>query len=84
MFEFLLLEGAQAGLNWYTVLQKRENYRQAFDHFNLPTSSGRDLTLFQIPGVTNHEAFLAFVHFPPHPTLSPPGRGKEWDTHSIP
>jgi DNA-3-methyladenine glycosylase I len=34
MFEFLLLEGAQAGLNWYTVLQKRENYRQAFDHFN--------------------------------------------------
>ncbi len=34
MFEFLLLEGAQAGLNWYTVLQKRANYRQAFDHFN--------------------------------------------------
>jgi DNA-3-methyladenine glycosylase I len=34
MFEFLLLEGAQAGLNWYTVLQKRENYRRAFDHFN--------------------------------------------------
>ena len=34
MFEFLLLEGAQAGLNWYTVLQKRENYRGAFDQFN--------------------------------------------------
>ena len=34
MFEFLLLEGAQAGLNWYTVLQKRENYRRAFDRFN--------------------------------------------------
>lgn len=34
MFEFLLLEGAQAGLNWYTVLQKRENYHRAFDRFN--------------------------------------------------
>ena len=34
IFEFLLLEGAQAGLNWYTVLKKRENYRRAFDHFN--------------------------------------------------
>jgi DNA-3-methyladenine glycosylase I len=34
MFEFLLLEGFQAGLNWYMVLQKRENYRRAFDWFN--------------------------------------------------
>ncbi len=34
IFEFLLLEGAQAGLNWYTVLRKRENYRRAFDGFN--------------------------------------------------
>ena len=34
MFEFLLLEGAQAGLNWYTILQKRENYRRAFDRFD--------------------------------------------------
>jgi DNA-3-methyladenine glycosylase I len=34
MFEMLLLEGAQAGLNWYTVLAKRENYRQAFDGFD--------------------------------------------------
>jgi len=34
MFEFLLLEGAQAGLSWYTVLRKRENYRRAFDQFN--------------------------------------------------
>ena len=33
LFEYLLLEGAQAGLSWYTVLKKRENYRQAFDHF---------------------------------------------------
>ena len=35
MFEMLILEGAQAGLSWQTVLAKRENYRQAFDHFNV-------------------------------------------------
>jgi len=33
LFEFLILEGAQAGLSWHTVLKKRENYRAAFDHF---------------------------------------------------
>jgi DNA-3-methyladenine glycosylase I len=34
LFEFLVLEGAQAGLSWYTVLRKRENYRAAFDNFD--------------------------------------------------
>ncbi len=34
LFEFLILEGAQAGLSWYTVLRKRDNYRIAFDRFN--------------------------------------------------
>ncbi|MGA2246451.1 MAG: DNA-3-methyladenine glycosylase I [Verrucomicrobiota bacterium] len=34
LFEFLILEGAQAGLSWHTVLKKRENYRAAFDHFD--------------------------------------------------
>ena len=34
MFEYLVLEGAQAGLSWYTVLSKRENYRRAFDGFD--------------------------------------------------
>jgi len=34
LFEFLILEGAQAGLSWLTVLKKRENYRKAFDHFD--------------------------------------------------
>ena len=34
LFEFLILEGAQAGLSWLTVLKKRENYRRAFDHFD--------------------------------------------------
>ncbi|TAG46451.1 MAG: DNA-3-methyladenine glycosylase I [Betaproteobacteria bacterium] len=35
MFEMLILEGAQAGLSWQTVLAKRENYRKAFDNFNV-------------------------------------------------
>jgi DNA-3-methyladenine glycosylase I len=34
LFEFIILEGAQAGLSWLTVLKKRENYRQLFDNFN--------------------------------------------------
>jgi DNA-3-methyladenine glycosylase I len=34
LFEFLILEGAQAGLSWATILKKRENYRQAFDSFD--------------------------------------------------
>jgi DNA-3-methyladenine glycosylase I len=34
LFEFLILEGAQAGLSWSTILNKRENYRRAFDNFD--------------------------------------------------
>ena len=34
LFEFLILEGAQAGLSWETILRKRDNYRRAFDNFN--------------------------------------------------
>jgi DNA-3-methyladenine glycosylase I len=34
LFEFLVLEGAQAGLSWETILRKRDNYRAAFDHFD--------------------------------------------------
>ncbi len=34
LFEFLILEGAQAGLSWITILRKRENYRRALDHFD--------------------------------------------------
>ena len=34
LFEFLILEGAQAGLSWETILKKRENYRAAFDAFD--------------------------------------------------
>src|SRR5271154_2741171 len=34
LFEFLILEGAQAGLSWERILKKRENYRRAFDRFH--------------------------------------------------
>ncbi|WP_010529296.1 DNA-3-methyladenine glycosylase I [Lentibacillus jeotgali] len=34
LFEMLSLEGAQAGLSWITILKRRENYREAFDHFD--------------------------------------------------
>ena len=34
LFEFLILEGAQAGLSWDTILRKRERYREVFDHFD--------------------------------------------------
>jgi len=34
LFEMLILEGAQAGLSWLTILRKRDNYRKAFDQFD--------------------------------------------------
>src|SRR5271156_4247557 len=34
LFEFLILEGAQAGLSWYTILRRREGYRKAFKNFD--------------------------------------------------
>ena len=40
LFEFLILEGAQAGLSWLTILKKRENYRRAFDQFDPVKVSG--------------------------------------------
>lgn len=40
LFEFLVLEGTQAGLSWLTILKKRENYRKAFDFFD-PTKIAR-------------------------------------------
>ena len=35
LFEMLCLEGAQAGLNWLTILKRRQGYREAFDHFDV-------------------------------------------------
>jgi len=59
LFEFLVLEGAQAGLSWLTILKKREDYRKAFDNFDCDRISryGRpDITrLLHDPGIVrNH------------------------------
>jgi 3-methyladenine DNA glycosylase len=42
LFEFLVLEGAQAGLSWSTILNKRDNYRKAFDNFDADTVAKYD------------------------------------------
>ena len=44
LFEFLCLEGAQAGLSWITILRKRENYRRAFDQFDAVRIAAYDET----------------------------------------
>ncbi len=74
LFEMLVLEGAQAGLSWSTVLNKRENYRRAFDGFDAARVAGYDeanvVSLLEDPGIvrnrlkvrgtiTNARAFLA-------------------------
>lgn len=42
LFEMLILEGAQAGLSWSTILHKRANYREAFDHFDVEKVAAYD------------------------------------------
>jgi DNA-3-methyladenine glycosylase I len=55
LFEFLVLDAAQAGLSWRTVLLKRENYRKAFDNFDAEKVAGytekRVAKLLQNPGI---------------------------------
>ena len=57
-FEFLLLEGAQAGLSWHTILQKRDNYRTAFKNFDpLKISKFKDKqiqALLNNPGIVRN------------------------------
>ena len=58
LFEFLILEGAQAGLSWITILRKRENYRQAFANFNPEDIARFDVakqqSLLQNPGIVRN------------------------------
>jgi DNA-3-methyladenine glycosylase I len=55
LFEYLILEGAQAGLSWITVLRKRENFRAAFDGFDVARiaryDEGKIAMLLQNPGI---------------------------------
>ena len=63
LFEFLILEGAQAGLNWLTVLKKRENYSRAFDSFDpvkVARYSSRDTKrLLSDPGIIRNRLKIA-------------------------
>ncbi|MGB5327429.1 MAG: DNA-3-methyladenine glycosylase I, partial [Gammaproteobacteria bacterium] len=58
LFEFLCLEGAQAGLSWITILRKRENYRRAFDNFDagkiVRYKDKKIAALLQDPGIVRN------------------------------
>ena len=58
LFEFLILEGAQAGLSWDTILNKRENYRVAFDQFDVRRVAAYDRRnmqrLLKDPGIVRN------------------------------
>jgi DNA-3-methyladenine glycosylase I len=58
LFEFLILEGAQAGLSWETILKKRENYRAAFDRFDPAVvaryGKRKVESLLKNPGIVRH------------------------------
>lgn len=63
LFEFLILEGAQAGLSWFTILKKREAYRLAFDNFNPATVAAFDdekfAELMANPGIVRNRLKIA-------------------------
>jgi DNA-3-methyladenine glycosylase I len=63
LFEFLILEGAQAGLSWETILKKRENYRKAFHHFDakaIARYGPRDVArLLADPGIVRNKLKIA-------------------------
>jgi DNA-3-methyladenine glycosylase I len=63
LFEFLVLEGAQAGLSWETILNKRENYRAAFDGFDVGRVArydGRKMAqLLRNPGIVRNRLKIA-------------------------
>ena len=63
LFEFLILEGAQAGLSWSTILRKRENYRRAFDNFDarkIARYGARDVQrLLADPGIVRNKLKIA-------------------------
>lgn len=63
LFEFLILEGAQAGLSWTTILNKRENYRAAYDHFDVKRIAKYDerkaAKLLADPGIVRNRLKVA-------------------------
>ncbi|MGN6671392.1 MAG: DNA-3-methyladenine glycosylase I [Candidatus Nucleicultricaceae bacterium] len=65
MFEFLILEGMQAGLSWYTILKKRDHFRDAFDHFDplkiAHYGPEKVAALLENPGIIRNQAKIKAV-----------------------
>src|SRR5689334_4130718 len=63
LFEFLTLEGAQAGLSWDTILKRREGYRRAFDNFDIDRIAAYDdgdaASLLADTGIIRNRAKIA-------------------------
>src|SRR5262245_2591440 len=63
LFEMIILEGAQAGLSWSTILKKRESYREAFDHFDARKVAKYDerrvAKLLENPGIVRNRLKVA-------------------------
>lgn len=63
LFEMMILEGAQAGLSWTTILKKREGYREAFDHFDTAKiaqyDDAKQAELLQNPGIVRNRLKVA-------------------------
>ena len=66
LFEFLILEGAQAGLSWETILKKRESYRAAFDQWDARKIARYDASkvaaLLANPGIVRNRLKVAAIH----------------------
>jgi DNA-3-methyladenine glycosylase I len=67
LFEFLALDAMQAGLSWNTILRKRENFRQAFDNFDIELVAGYNdqkiQELLANPGIVRNKAKInAIIH----------------------
>jgi DNA-3-methyladenine glycosylase I len=63
LFEMLILEGAQAGLSWLTILKRREGYREAFDHFDAKKiaryDKRKEAALLKNPGIIRNRLKIA-------------------------
>lgn len=83
LFELLILEGAQAGLSWSTILKKRENYRAAFDGFDPARIAQYDAAkvaeLLANPGIVRNRAKIAATIGNAQALLALKARGERFD-----
>ncbi len=83
LFELLILEGAQAGLSWSTILKKRENYRAAFDGFDPARVAQYDAAkvaeLLANPGIVRNRAKIAATIGNAQALLALKARGERFD-----